>query len=108
MPLRRSLVLRASILAAVAFGSSAAIAEESAPPPAKSPRAGIHVNVDLLAGLLFRLGKFDSIAARGGGMAGVNALFGHKPWYSAGLGYERTFFGREQADSNAATFSQVS
>src|SRR5262245_42233691 len=108
MPLRRSIALRASIAVAVTLGSTAAAAEDTAAPAPAAPAASkLHFNVDLLAGAVLRLGSFESIASRGGGMAGFSVLVGHKPWYSAGLGYERTFFGREQPDMGVATFSQV-
>lgn len=109
MPLRRSPALSTSIAIAIGLTASAAHAQESAPPaPVTPPRDALHIEVDLLAGVLYRVGGGSDVLARAGGMGGLNVLVGHKPWYAAGIGYERAFFGRDRVDPDAVTFSETS
>jgi OmpA-OmpF porin, OOP family len=109
MPLRRSPVLSASIAVAIGLRVASVHAEEGAKPaPASSPRDTIHLDVDLLAGVLYRVGGGSEVLTRAGGMGGLDVLVGHRPWYAAGIGYERASLGRDRVDSDAATFSETS
>ena len=111
MRIRRSFAtgaLGATLAAAVSLASAPAAAQEASPPPkADEP---VRFNVDLYAGLLYRVGDLSSSGAvdlaRGGGLLGLDALILPKRWFGAGVGYERAFFGRERADFTDGSFTE--
>ena len=116
MRIRRSFAtgaLGVTLAAAVSLASAPAAAQQASPPPkADDP---VRFNVDLYAGLLYRVSDLATTEgvhpvdlARGGGLVGLDALVLPKRWIGVGVGYERSFFGRERADFTDGTFTEQS
>ena len=128
MPTLRSLLAsaaRASIAGALASAPGAAAAQTAASPPAAAPASSptpptpptqtpaseepkpllpFRAELDLYGALTYRLGSGGGgIVERGGGQLGVAALAGPRAGvWTAGLGYERSFFGTETLDQEEA------
>jgi OmpA-OmpF porin, OOP family len=80
-----------------------------ASPPPDRPLFPFRFDVDLYAGLTYRLGSNENdVVQRGGGLLGLSALAGPPAGlWSAGLGYERSFFGRERIETEDGRFTEI-